>query len=642
MNFKGIPEEMKQYKNWVLWKLEKREGQEKPTKIPYNAKGYKASSNKAETWNTYEEVKKAYETGEYNGVGFMFGDSPYCGIDIDNCISETGIKPKAYEIIKQLDSWTELSQSEKGIHIIVEAPKPEGRNRNDKWDDSNGVMSGLEIYDTGRYFALTGKRIEGTPATIESRQEQLKNICDNNFKKEVKQPEKQPQERIETTLNEREIIEKAERAQNGNKFRALYNGDMSEYANDQSRADQALCNLIAFYTKDFNTIDSIFKSSGLYRAKWDRNDYKTKTINNALSTVTETYNEGYNITVQQKKEKPKQEEQPEQTKEEYLKNNTANHLQAFMNGITESVNTPSIPTGFNDLDIKLDGGLYEGLYILGAISSLGKSTFILQIADQIAQQGQDVLFFSLEMARSELMAKSISRNTFILCDNHKDAKTTRGITAGKKHLAYSPKENELIKKSIQAYSEYAGKIYISEGLGTIGVEQIKETVKKHIEFTGNKPVIFIDYLQILAPYDMRATDKQNTDKAVMELKRISRDYKIPVIGISSFNRENYSNSVSMVSFKESGAIEYSSDVLMGLQFKRQGELDEINRVKSKNEPKIIINVDEEKRKDPREVELKILKNRNGATGNSMFYNYYPLFNFFEEMEAGKEVFNISY
>lgn len=282
----------------------------------------------------------------------------------------------------------------------------------------------------------------------------------------------------------------------------------------------------------------------------------------------------------------------------------------FIDGIADSVNTPYISTGFNKLDDVLDGGLYEGLYIVGAISSLGKTTLITQIADQIAQGGHDVLIFSLEMARAEIMAKSISRHTLQQVLNNggdiRNAKTTRGITTGKRYENYSKTERELINGAIVAYNQYAEHIYISEGIGDIGAEQIRETVKQHIIFTGNTPVVVIDYLQILAPYSERATDKQNTDKTVMELKRISRDYKTPVIGISSFNRAN----------KESGAIEYSSDVLIGLQLKGAGNKG--------------FDVNEAKKKIPREIELVILKNRNGSTGDKLGFKYYSPFNYFEE------------
>lgn len=315
-----------------------------------------------------------------------------------------------------------------------------------------------------------------------------------------------------------------------------------------------------------------------------------------------------------------QDEEAQAQKEAYLKNSTAHYLQSFVNGIADSVDTPYIPTGFKRLDSVLDGGLYEGLYIVGAISSLGKTTIITQIADQIAQAGTDVLIFSLEMARAEIMAKSISRHTLqsVLATGGdiRNAKTARGITTGKRYIDYSQTERDLINSSIMEYSKYAQNIYISEGVGDIGAEQIRETVQKHILFTGKTPVVIIDYLQILAPYSERATDKQNTDKAVMELKRISRDYKTPVIGISSFNRANYKEAVTMEAFKESGAIEYSSDILIGLQLKGAGKKD--------------FDANEAKRKDPREIELVILKNRNGRTGDSLSFNFYPLFNYFEE------------
>lgn len=312
----------------------------------------------------------------------------------------------------------------------------------------------------------------------------------------------------------------------------------------------------------------------------------------------------------------------EAAKQEYLSTSAAEHLRDFLDGITNSVNTPAISTGFDILDRVLDGGLYEGLYIIGAISSLGKTTLALQIMDQLAQNGQDVLIFSLEMARSELIAKSISRLTYLNATDTRHAKNTRGITAGARYKNYSSEEKALINTAIGKYREYAQHIFIHEGIGDIGIEKIKEVVQQHISITGNKPVVLIDYLQIMAPYDMRSTDKQNTDKAVLELKRLSRDCKIPVIGISSFNRDSYKEGnankgkVSQADFKESGAIEYSADVLIGLEFAAAGS-------KEYNEK-------EEKKKNPRNIRLVVIKNRNGKAWESVDFKYYQMFNYFEE------------
>jgi replicative DNA helicase len=305
----------------------------------------------------------------------------------------------------------------------------------------------------------------------------------------------------------------------------------------------------------------------------------------------------------------------------YSQTSAANYLQSFIDGIAASVDTRFIPTGFDRLDEFLDGGLTEGLYVLGAISSIGKTTFALQIADCVAAQGHDALIFSLEMSMFELMAKSISRLTLLQSlqqkqsGNTRDAKTARGITTGARYGRYSKAELELIDSATGLYKGYAGHIFISEGIGDIGAAQARGAVERHISLTGNRPVVIVDYLQILAPHSERMTDKQNTDRAVLELKRISRDFKIPVIGISSFNRQNYKSPVTMESFKESGAIEYSSDVLLGLQLKGAGKNLDVNAAKSKN---------------PRDVELVILKNRNGPTGKRIAYEYYPMFNYFEE------------
>lgn len=305
--------------------------------------------------------------------------------------------------------------------------------------------------------------------------------------------------------------------------------------------------------------------------------------------------------------------------EEYEKQSAAAALDNFVDGIKASANTPAQETGFPFLDKVLDGGLYEGLYVVGAISSLGKTSFVLQMVDQIAQKGRDVLIISLEMSRNELISKSISRHTYLKArekyDHTRYAKTARGITNGKWYKNYSDEELALINEAIAEYKKYSNHIFIHEGIGDIGVAKVRELVQRHTEIKGEPPIVVIDYAQILAPADVRATDKQNTDKAVIELKRISRDFKIPVIAISSFNRENYNASVSMTAFKESGAIEYSSDVLIGLQLRGAGD---------KN-----FDVNKAKQMECREVELVILKQRNGRTGDTVYLEYRAKFNHFE-------------
>lgn len=330
----------------------------------------------------------------------------------------------------------------------------------------------------------------------------------------------------------------------------------------------------------------------------------------------------------------------DQARAAYISGNATGLMDAFMHGIKENASTPAIPTGYPDLDRRLDGGLYEGLYILGAISSLGKTTFVHQMADQIAKSGQDVLYFSLEMSSFELIAKSISRLTYTI-SRSKDgkaalAKTTRGILAGKKWEHYTDEETAIIREATNEYDRvYASHIWIKQGIGDIGVDQIRAEVEKHIKYTGNRPVVIIDYIQIVAPHDVRASDKQNTDKNVLELKRLSRDQKIPIVCISSLNRDNYSQPISMQGFKESGAIEYGSDVLIGLQLEGMDYKDNESDKDREKRIRTMRKANEAKKSsgEPICVELKILKNRNGVIGEPIPYLFTSRYNHFSEATA---------
>ena len=308
----------------------------------------------------------------------------------------------------------------------------------------------------------------------------------------------------------------------------------------------------------------------------------------------------------------------------------SDYVNDFNSTIRDNVSTACIPTGYTNLDRVLDGGLFEGLYTIGAESSLGKTTFCLQMADQIAKTGRDVVIFSLEMSKYELMAKSISRETSLRTNIEPYKKSSRNIMHYKQYASYNQAELDLIEESTNAYREFSKHLYINEGLGDIGVVRIQEMLKALFDFKkfiypeGYKPVIIIDYLQILAPYDNKLNDKQNIDKSILELKRLSRDYKIPIILISSLNRASYNNhsktisDVSMADFKESGAIEYSSDVLLGLQLK-------LDENATKKDVLAMI------KKPIREMELLVLKNRNGERGQKLNYNYYTKFNQFKEL-----------
>jgi putative DNA primase/helicase len=145
----SIPEELRVRPQWVVWKAVG----DKPDKVPYSSRtGRRASSTDLLTWGTFEEALQAYENGEYEGVGFVFSSAdPYTGIDLDDCVDEDSeIALWALEIVRYFDSYTELSATGSGLHIIVRGDVPNRRK-----DE-------VEVYSSKRYFALTGHVVEAS------------------------------------------------------------------------------------------------------------------------------------------------------------------------------------------------------------------------------------------------------------------------------------------------------------------------------------------------------------------------------------------------------------------------------------------------------------------------------------------------
>ena len=299
-------------------------------------------------------------------------------------------------------------------------------------------------------------------------------------------------------------------------------------------------------------------------------------------------------------------------------------------------NTPPIATGFSKLDAILEDGLHPGLIIIGAVSSLGKTTFCLNVADMLATAGHDVLFYSLEMSKFELISKIISRRTALTCLAStlpmNNAKTNLGVSDFKRWAGYSQVEKKLLQDCMSDFSLHAAQhLYIREGLRSIGTERIRQDIQKHEFYTGRRPLIIIDYVQILQSPDVHLTDKQKTDENVTELKRISRDYNTPVIAISSFNRDNYKEPVSMAAFKESGAIEYTSDVLIALQHDGMDYQDGETDKKRSERIRELFKENELYARQGRSIAIqcKVLKNRSGGKADCVF-NYFPMFNLYLE------------
>lgn len=283
-NVDTIPQELKDRPQWVCFRHDK---------TPVNPRtGKNAKADKPETWSDFAQAVKHYEAHKGNGISgigyeFSFYD-PYCGVDLDKCRDpETGeIEPWAAAIIERLNSYTEISPSGRGVHILVKSSLPPGGpRRKDK----------VEMYDVGRYFTMTGAHIPETPPTIQDRQEELTALHTEVFGK-PQAPQKNTPPAAALGLSDQELIDKAHRAANGERFSRLWQGDISGYASE-SEATAALLKHLCFWCgPDHGKVDRLFRQSGLMRDKWDRHTggstWGTLEIQKAIAQATEFYTPG--------------------------------------------------------------------------------------------------------------------------------------------------------------------------------------------------------------------------------------------------------------------------------------------------------------------------------------------------------------
>ena len=282
-------------------------------------------------------------------------------------------------------------------------------------------------------------------------------------------------------------------------------------------------------------------------------------------------------------------------------------------------------TGYSNLDSIQP--LYPGLYALGAISSLGKTTMAHQMADQLAATGADVLYVSLEQNRFELFSKSMARGFFkrnreeAAQTNHPSAYPTPSAIDLRRGAASAfPKE---MAEQQDIYAKTVGnRMVIMDGGFSISVEDIVNVVFTAVS-KGIKPIVFVDYLQIISPSLIggRIPDsKTSIDHIVHTLKALQSQLNLTIIAISSINRANYLVPVDFESYKESGGIEYTADVVWGLQLSvlHDPEFEKEKKISKQREM-----IAEAKADIPRAVELVCLKNRYGLSSYTVHFDYYP-------------------
>ena len=266
INVELIPAELKTLSQWVAWRYEQSDPKQKAKKIPYDARtGKRASVSNPKTWTDCEAACQAFERGSYGGIGFVFTENDdFCGIDLDNCRNAvTGeVEKWAQDTVDRLKSYTELSPSGSGLHIIVKAKLPAGGRK----------MEQVEIYDRARYFTVTGDHLDGTPLEINSCQADISILYEFLFGSEDTTNHESVRS-SESILSDQEVLCRAHRAKTDGKFKRLYSGNGSDYSSP-SQADLALCSHLAFFTSgNVEQIDRLFRHSKLFREKWNEKHF---------------------------------------------------------------------------------------------------------------------------------------------------------------------------------------------------------------------------------------------------------------------------------------------------------------------------------------------------------------------------------
>ncbi len=302
-----------------------------------------------------------------------------------------------------------------------------------------------------------------------------------------------------------------------------------------------------------------------------------------------------------------------------------------------------VETGFPKLDEILGGGFTPGWAVLGAVSNLGKSTFALQLAANMATKGTPVLFFSLEMPKEWICAKLISQQSFKLSEKNEKSAVMAKDLMNKKAFNANKEKWDVIKQAAKTATKNLKNLYIIDAKSSqysgqkLTAEFMAEHIKKFIDEHDAKPFVIIDYLQIIPMMNERdaSSDMHSIDHNIDVLSKVDKD--ITVLLISSVSRSSYNSKESLEairldSFKGSGTIEYSADVVLALDFiidnksEKMTASEWIMRAKTEN---------------PRRVRVMALKQRYNASGGAAAipFDYYAKFDYFEESTAKSDSSN---
>jgi hypothetical protein len=286
------PPELRSLDRWIVYRLVDVRGKSKPTKVPYTARqdrkrGWRCSVSNPENFTSYEValdmLRTGHKGGSFDGLGFVL--FPLVGIDLDDCRDPvTGVlTPEAAEIVREMDTYTEISPTGTGLHLIGHGYVPRHGNVNKQENSS------VEMYSEGRYFTFTGNRLPGTPNSVEERFRQISKLHKQYFPEGYREPPLPSEKPIANPngrrtaigLEDELVLERATKRY-GDTFEALLQGDRSGYKT-QSEGDMAFLRYLSGVTNNPSQMTRIMRASGLFRAR-KGTEYLEKSIAKVLSS----------------------------------------------------------------------------------------------------------------------------------------------------------------------------------------------------------------------------------------------------------------------------------------------------------------------------------------------------------------------
>ena len=707
-------EELKTRPIWTnyirVWK-ESKQGYAKPLINPKNL--YNGSHTNPDTQTDYQTAvknigapAKFYDSGTLvaeqpiEGIGIVFNQTELAGIDLDHVLDpETGeIKEYAKKIVEDMDSYTEVSPSGEGLHIYLRDSESEDFIQPVHKDGID-----LDLYSHRLYFTVTNKvyldrPIRDIPHAMDRIRSKYHSTRDEAPAKANTPPvesgitEESTRRMVESAL---EAIRPADLEFNdwfaiGSALKQLgYSCDVWE---DWSRDNGSNPKHVDRYTyKRWQKLRPVDTPEQLIIGKAKRYGWKASDV----FTTAERWSYGRNQHTKEElaqyaRQKAEEEAKDRETDEEFMKQlnrvieeskasqipqgekvqpaevdareaskpepliNKIRPIGSYVDGfIAECENPkPRYSTGFLSLDKRLNGGLFNELYILNAETSTGKSAISMTIAQNMAREGMNVLYFALEMGRNEFIARGASAISWEKTQDPEKAVTASDILYyhfDEKMLPFMKDgKDPFTKIAYSKYAEYVEEyrrryeknLYIIErpqvrevsGSAKVSGDAIAKITRDFYKAHPDKQLaIFVDYLQILEGED--SDRKTKTDKNISDLKDLCTQEKIPVFTISSIGRTGYKQGADIGNAKESGDIEYTTGVALGWDW------DGVTNINTKNEtwrnkrpPKEQKRLDREEYKN-RLMLMSLLKYRNSERDTQDGLIYYPQYNYFREIDS---------